>query len=411
MQRYQNAALDALGNVIQGMTVSVFLQGTQTLATIFSDNGVTLKANPTTTDALGNFFFYAANAHYDIQLTKTGLPTTQYLDIILFDPFSGGGTSLVSGQVLFGGPANAIAQDSGFVWDNVNKRLDATMVRALGGTPPPSGTSGVQLWVNTNQAAIDLINSTQAANSKIWEFISIGSTLTGRAVDDAYSTVGNWITVSRSGTSISNITIPKLIVGSDPGSTYLAKFGFDGTATNGVWINDTAAAGVPNILRVSKNGSDFLTVASSGAVSLFGSSTNDSAATGFVGEYVESAVASGSSVALTTATSANITSITLGAGDWDVRGAVLFTFGATTSYTNLIGDFSQTSATLDGVTSHYFDYTTPATVPTAAFDQAWAMPTARFSLSGSTTIFLVTQATFTVSTLKAYGRIHARRVR
>lgn len=85
MQRYTNVAQDALGNIIQGMSVSVFLQGTQTLATIYSDNGITVKPNPTITDALGTFFFYAANAHYDLQLTKTGLPTTQLLDILLFD--------------------------------------------------------------------------------------------------------------------------------------------------------------------------------------------------------------------------------------------------------------------------------------------------------------------------------------
>src|SRR4029077_20912322 len=85
MQKYQNVAQDALGNIVQGMTVSVFFTGTQTLAPIFSDNVGTVKVNPTTTDSLGNFFFYVANGRYDVQLTKAGLPTTNFTDILIYD--------------------------------------------------------------------------------------------------------------------------------------------------------------------------------------------------------------------------------------------------------------------------------------------------------------------------------------
>lgn len=152
------------------------------------------------------------------------------------------------------------------------------------------------------------------------------------------------------------------------------------------------------------------TVINSTGVAVSGTNTNDNAAAGFIGEYVSSTLASGSSVSLATGVTSNVTSISLTAGDWDVTGTVSYTFGATTSYTNLIGGVSSTSATL-GPQGNQFDYETAANVPTAAADSTWGVPIVRFSLSGTTTIFLVTQATFTVSTLKAYGIIRARRVR
>jgi len=141
-----------------------------------------------------------------------------------------------------------------------------------------------------------------------------------------------------------------------------------------------------------------------------GTTTNNNANAGAVGEYVQSVLATGSSVTLATGVTSNVTSISLTAGDWDVTGAVDFTFGATTSYTNLIGSVSSTSATIGGQDSK-FDFETPAAVPTAGADATFPLPVVRFSLSGTTTVFLVAQGTFTVSTLKAYGTIRARRIR
>lgn len=134
------------------------------------------------------------------------------------------------------------------------------------------------------------------------------------------------------------------------------------------------------------------------------------AAAGKVGEYISSTVATGASVALGTGVTSNITSIALTAGDWDVSGAIDFTFGGATSYTNLTGGSSVTSATL-GAQDSGFDFETPAAVPTAGSDQIWVIPTVRYSLAAGATIFLVAQGTFTVSTLKAYGTIRARRIR
>lgn len=141
-----------------------------------------------------------------------------------------------------------------------------------------------------------------------------------------------------------------------------------------------------------------------------GTTTNDNANAASIGEVISSTIATGSSVSLSTGTTSNVTSISLTAGDWDCTGAVDFTFGATTNYTNLVGGISTTSATLGGQDAN-FDFETPGAVPTATADSTFVVPVVRESLASTTTVFLVTQATFTVSTLKAYGTIRCRRMR
>lgn len=144
-----------------------------------------------------------------------------------------------------------------------------------------------------------------------------------------------------------------------------------------------------------------------------GTATNDSASAGQIGEYISSAVASGSSVSLTTDTAANVTSISLTAGDWDVSGFVAFDNGATTSITRLAASISQVSATSDFTTAHaYGSQIAAAFVPgSGGVDITQRAGPLRISLAGTTTIYLVAFATFTVSSLAAYGGIRARRVR
>jgi len=146
------------------------------------------------------------------------------------------------------------------------------------------------------------------------------------------------------------------------------------------------------------------------STNVLGTTTNDNAAAGYVGEFVNSTVSVGSAISLTSGTTANVTSISLTAGDWDVRGQVDYRAGATTSITILKQGISTTSATLgaqDTFTTNVF----AAVVPTASNDIGNTFRQQRISLASTTTIYLVSNATFTPSTLSAYGTITARRVR
>ena len=142
-------------------------------------------------------------------------------------------------------------------------------------------------------------------------------------------------------------------------------------------------------------------------VGLVGTTTNNNAAAGNIGEYVVSTFASGAAVGLTTATPANVTSISLTAGDWDVAGSLGFIPNALTVGTEFQGGASATTATLGTEEATMVEDTPGA----AGQRQRFALPVVRFSLAATTTVFLVAQATFTVNTLGAYGTLRARRIR
>jgi hypothetical protein len=152
---------------------------------------------------------------------------------------------------------------------------------------------------------------------------------------------------------------------------------------------------------------------SAAAGQLPGTAAMDKASTGNVGEYVSSVTTSGFAVPLMPTITANIASISLTAGDWDVTGLAAFALGATTNVTYLTASLSATTATSDTSMDRLLiqDFGTGQVIGTAGGNPRYPLPTSRFSLSATTTIFLVTNCGFTVSTNAAYGIIRARRVR
>lgn len=140
---------------------------------------------------------------------------------------------------------------------------------------------------------------------------------------------------------------------------------------------------------------------------LVGTTTNDSAASGSVGEFVSSTVSSGSAVSLTSATSANVTSISLTAGDWDVWGSEVLTNTGAGSSNQEIAGISTTSATLPTPPVGYA--LLQGTVGSAGI-VSLNIPTQRISIASTTTVYLVANVTFTGS-FTAYGYINARRKR
>lgn len=139
-------------------------------------------------------------------------------------------------------------------------------------------------------------------------------------------------------------------------------------------------------------------------VDIKGTNTNDAAAAGYVGEYVSSTY-SGTSVSNNT--TADMTSISLTAGDWDVHGSVSFSPAATTNITRLQGGVSATSATIESPSARD---ARAASVPGAVVIEM-ALPIRRISIASTTTIYLVTFQSFTVSTMTSSGLLQARRVR
>jgi hypothetical protein len=130
-------------------TVSVYLHGSGTLASIYSDNGVTPLANPFTANSNGQFTFYAANNRYDVTLSNNSgsgpaSPIT-IPDILLNDPAGGGGVV----NSVFGRDGTVIAQTGDYTVSQVTGAAPLASPTFTGVPAAPTATGGT----NTTQLA------------------------------------------------------------------------------------------------------------------------------------------------------------------------------------------------------------------------------------------------------------------
>lgn len=163
-----------------------------------------------------------------------------------------------------------------------------------------------------------------------------------------------------------------------------------------------------NIFNAEKSdGTDLLSVTNTGGTLIRGTTTNDNAATGFVGEYVESVVAVTNFP--TAGQYGDLTSISLTAGDWDVSAFISATANGSTFTDWYIGISTTSGNSATGlVVGSNFSNSFGAT---AAYDSPQTIPGYRMSLSGTTTVYLKYRGGYSVATPKAAGRLSARRMR
>ncbi|MEM5294243.1 hypothetical protein VSR82_07855 [Burkholderia sp. JPY481] len=162
----------------------------------------------------------------------------------------------------------------------------------------------------------------------------------------------------------------------------------------------TAAAGKFTTLQATS------TITPSSTAGIVGTTTNDNANAGSVGEY-QTNTTSGTS--LTTATAANATSISLTAGDWDVSGVIRFNPGGSATTSNMTAGISTTSATIGALGTFTANLIPFGSV--SGGNSAVLAPTVRISLSTTTTVYLIGLCVFSASTMTEDGFIRARRVR
>ena len=138
-----------------------------------------------------------------------------------------------------------------------------------------------------------------------------------------------------------------------------------------------------------------------------GTATNDNAAAGYIGEYISSSV-SAQNVGTSNQYS-DITSITLGAGDWDVSGMTDYVSNGATVTAIFFGFGTVTGNSSTGIVIG--DNSTNILPATTASNNGGGISPVRYSLSTSTTIYFKQFITYTLATPLVYGRISGRRVR
>lgn len=85
MKKMFDFVFDREGNAVTGAEVYVRKQSDNTLVTLYSDNGVTTKANPTITDSDGEFSFYTADNTLKLQVYVGGVQQNEIDNFQHFD--------------------------------------------------------------------------------------------------------------------------------------------------------------------------------------------------------------------------------------------------------------------------------------------------------------------------------------
>ena len=281
----------------------------------------------------------------------------------------------------------------------------------------------IQLLNPTGSTSGQAIVSTGASTAPGWTSI-VDSVIAGSGIALSGSTGNVTVSIPTNGVALTQLAqqSANTLLGNSTGSTAnvtaVSVTGCNGAAQALQWTSGSGFGCNSNIATSGANANiTSLTGLTGGIV---GTATNNNASAGSVGEYVCAQVWNGGSpsgcatnsstpVSLSTGVTTNVTSISLTAGDWDVSGQVAIVPAASTTVPNSFGGSSTTSATID-VSGTYWQFAPGGTAPAGA-NYTFAIPTRRISIASTTTIYLVANASFTVSTCTATGFIRARRIR
>jgi hypothetical protein len=129
-KRFGYCQLQATGARVTNCTVTVYLTGGVTLATIYSDNLGTAQANPFTASAVtGLWSFYADNSRYDVQLSggsPTISPAYTLSDFLFLDLGTAGQSQSIAGDLLPSITNSGNIGNASFIWGSGYLKLLTT---------------------------------------------------------------------------------------------------------------------------------------------------------------------------------------------------------------------------------------------------------------------------------------------
>jgi len=291
---------------------------------------------------------------------------------------------------------------------------DGTLITSAAGVPSISST--LPIAVQDNITALGTIGESVLVtlSADATTRLSITNASTGTSAIASSQLTNNAASASFNLYSSTYTPVPsfasRLLIGVDSGITngILMR-----APAGGFTVTTDGSLSTANLF-VNASGNTVLSgsLTTSQTAGIIGTTTNNNANAGSVGEYIEGTVLLGSAIPLTANTNANITSILLGAGDWDVEGNVGLTWPIATVIIYAMGWVSSSSASIpDAARYNVQPYWDSSGIPVSDRSSGFSTPSRRFSLTTTTTIYLSVRASFTTSTCTAYGRISARRVR
>lgn len=362
LQRNSSGALGGISGATSNGTAVTFSSGSLIASDLDDTNGNELFKFTATSSAVNEFTITNAATGNGPTLSATGGDT----DVNITIAPKGAGTFQVAKKVYFG---NAI--------DTTASARDFNVI---------STTGGIAL-LRTGSASpfVELISRATATGSDI-SYWDIYANSNSSSLDDL--TFRSRVTTNDDVLRLSKTKVSVLPT----------------TASSSTTTGALVVAGGVGIAGNLNIGGTFSPNQTSGLV---GTTTNNDANAGSVGEYVHSEVAIGSAVSLTTNTGTNITSISLTAGDWEVSGNVNFS-ASTATVTGTGGGITSTTGTIptDGTEVY-----SGVQVTLLSETDSVTLPPKRFSLSGTTTIYLVGKSVFSAGSVSGFGSIKARRPR
>lgn len=300
---------------------------------------------------------------------------------------------------LGGSNASLTASNGGVVYST------ASALGILAGTATAhqllvSGASTSPLWTTSTYPLTNAVSTLLYASS--------ANTMA------ALATANNGVLVTSSGgvpsisTSLpANIGISTSQVSSgfnDTSGNPLLLFTSTPSSVNYFAVGNSATGGAVSVGAKGGDTNVLLSVTGWGnrGAQLQGSGVGTSPSPGYVGEFFDSTVLAGAAVSLTSGTSANVTSISLTPGNWEISGIVWIQPASGTINTYIASAINTTSASFPTAPNRGGANQLQLTFP-ASLAQALPVGPMKLSISTTTTVYLIAFTQFSVSTNAAYG--------
>jgi hypothetical protein len=296
----------------------------------------------------------------NVTLTLGGTPSTALLQASSITAGWTGTLSLARG----GTAANLTASNGGIFYST------ASAGAILAGTATAqqllmSGSSTTPQWSTTTYPTTNAINTLLYASSA--NVMAALATANSSVLVTSSGGVPSWSTTLPSGLSATNLTLVTPTLG--------------GASATSLTFSSTTG--------------------------IVGTTTNNNAASGSVGEFISSVIASGSAVTATSNAASDLTSISLTAGDWDVWGNIsLVTLGTTPVGLQVWTSTSSATAPDKSLYNGFQTLTTSLVAGTG-----FSVPYHRYSFASTTTVYISAFLTNSSGNGSICGGIYARRVR